>query len=366
MKSFFTPFLVLSLLLATSSIEMRGQVVLTAADMPSIGTSKTVARTDATGLNLGTASATAQTWDFSSLSGGTTEEVSFTDAATEPAVGEFAGATMARTGGIGSLLGVSLEFSGVSLNDIVGTGFYSKDADGTVYNHGVNATLNIMGVDLGNQNLNLSTPDIFLKPLPYGEQVENTAILEELIPVPIVPGLNAALNIEIGKTIEADAFGTLTMPGNRNYEVIRYHEFIGAHVVLSAVIINVDTSVATNTYRFLTAGQGYPVATVTVDADGNPLEVEYTETTVGVEAPIAMSAAVYPNPSSDKLFFEWNNPSSNAQLTIYNTLGQEVYTTIASENRQTIDVSQWAKGLHTYTLQHENGSLLAKGKVLVN
>lgn len=54
---------------------------------------------------------------------------------------------------------------------------------------------------------------------------------------------------------------------------------------------------------------------------------------------------VYPNPSSDKIFFEWAS-SDNLSINIYNVTGQHILSTNISKQQNEIDVKRFRKGLY--------------------
>lgn len=73
----------------------------------------------------------------------------------------------------------------------------------------------------------------------------------------------------------------------------------------------------------------------------------------------------YPNPSSDKITVELNRDMNfkNVKLSLSNILGKEIFNSGMEAHLQTIDVSQFAKGV--YILNASNGSTSATYKVVV-
>lgn len=70
---------------------------------------------------------------------------------------------------------------------------------------------------------------------------------------------------------------------------------------------------------------------------------------------ILNTVKIYPNPTSDEITVAFDNfDSSNAQVSISNTLGQVVYTTETVTNKLKIDVSSWRKGVYIINLNLNN------------
>lgn len=65
---------------------------------------------------------------------------------------------------------------------------------------------------------------------------------------------------------------------------------------------------------------------------------------------------IYPNPSSHLVYIKVPN-HSNYELTIYNILGEKIFTAI---NLEAIDVSNYSRGIYTLTVKYENKFITTK------
>lgn len=71
---------------------------------------------------------------------------------------------------------------------------------------------------------------------------------------------------------------------------------------------------------------------------------------------------IYPNPSSDKIFFEW--PSSNyLSIEIYNVTGQHLFTTNLTKQNNEIDIRNLSEGL--YLVKVVNGNNIGVKKIII-
>ncbi|MCB0410685.1 MAG: T9SS type A sorting domain-containing protein, partial [Flavobacteriales bacterium] len=71
---------------------------------------------------------------------------------------------------------------------------------------------------------------------------------------------------------------------------------------------------------------------------------------------------VYPNPVQNELVIE-SLSCEKCEVTIYNSLGQKIKTTKLSADKNSIDFSQFNKGVYEIVIQ-ENDGIKFKGKVL--
>lgn len=83
---------------------------------------------------------------------------------------------------------------------------------------------------------------------------------------------------------------------------------------------------------------------------------------VGVaEAASNVSASVYPNPVSDKLYFETNTNTAKT-ITVMDIAGKVVATLSTTEEKAELDVTTFNKGLYFYDIKTATGEVLKSGK----
>lgn len=73
---------------------------------------------------------------------------------------------------------------------------------------------------------------------------------------------------------------------------------------------------------------------------------------------------VFPNPVHSHLTIQFEDSLENAQLIVYNTMGQKVYTNAIHESTFLMPVDTWNSGVYFYTLQNHNKSI--QGKFIKN
>ncbi|HRK26697.1 MAG TPA: T9SS type A sorting domain-containing protein [Chitinophagales bacterium] len=312
------------------------QVSITGSDLPAVGVSKYLATSNTPDIDLGTASATAQVWNFTSLTPGNFEAVQFITPTDLPAAADFPQATIARVGNINSVLGVSLG----NILPVGGipdaTAYYTKNTQGKVFIDGFTVNITIPGIiDLGATNVNASPNDLYLSPANYGEAISGNG--GYIIPIDF-NGTQIGLRLNVEKSINADAFGTLQLP-DFTLEVLRYNEtntvglelgliVFGNFVPIDPALIEgllgielpfdpsiLDTTIVTNSMRFISKNQGYPAASITLITDplsGNvsPASIEYLAQPGPLLAEFNFNAncltVAFTNASANAFSYEWN------------------------------------------------------------
>jgi hypothetical protein len=91
-----------------------------------------------------------------------------------------------------------------------------------------------------------------------------------------------------------------------------------------------------------------------------PIEIVYGS--VGVEDVVAENINVYPNPAKSvvNVFAENLN-----KVTVFNSIGQVVYTQVADSDNMIINVESWTNGLYYINLETKDGAKSSQ-KVVVN
>jgi len=335
MKKVYFVLMLLWLAIPASNL-LLAQVSITGSDLPSVGTQKAVGITNTPAIDVGAASATAQTWDFTSLVPGSFTLAAFTDPDGLEGSGDFPMANMARTGPVNSLLGVSLgDFLPID-NIPNAVAYYAKNAQGKIYIDGFNVNISLPGIlDLGATSIQANPNDLYLTPANYGDVITNSGgyVLEiDFNGTPI------ALRFNIDKVINVDAFGTLQLP-DYNFEVLRYNEtntvgaelgllVFGAFIPIDpdalAALLGVelpidfgflDSTIVTNSYRFIAKNQGYPAASVSMVANpltggSSPASVEFMAQPGPLQAEFNYTVncltASFTNASANAIGYNWN------------------------------------------------------------
>jgi len=77
------------------------------------------------------------------------------------------------------------------------------------------------------------------------------------------------------------------------------------------------------------------------------------------------SFKVYPNPGNGIFNVELESLSGNPQITVYNVLGQQVYSSKLTSVQTSINLSNQAKGVYLYKVLDENGVSISTGRLVI-
>lgn len=89
-----------------------------------------------------------------------------------------------------------------------------------------------------------------------------------------------------------------------------------------------------------------------------------TECGDGVTESMDASISVYPNPASDRIAIVGYPTNENAQVTVYNAVGQQVYVANLTNATAEIAVGAWSEGVYTMVISSETFSSVKKVNVV--
>ncbi|SNR58370.1 Por secretion system C-terminal sorting domain-containing protein [Lutibacter agarilyticus] len=88
--------------------------------------------------------------------------------------------------------------------------------------------------------------------------------------------------------------------------------------------------------------------------------VKEVTNTLGIDTPIFENEiSLYPNPTKDKLNLKWNS-LNNITVTIYNSIGQELWTVYLSKQHKIIDISELENGIYFLKIRDRNKIAIKK------
>ena len=67
--------------------------------------------------------------------------------------------------------------------------------------------------------------------------------------------------------------------------------------------------------------------------------------------------AIYPNPANGNVNLVFNAPPANAQIQVYNMLGEMVYQSQVSSGKVSIPTAQWSEGLYAVRISSDAGGI---------
>lgn len=311
MKLFFSLITLLALIVSP----LFAQVSITADDLPMIGTQVTLGTATNPDIDLGSANSDPQVWDFTNLSTNNVDTITFIDPVGTDGAADFPNADVARIGTITELLGFSIGgFGGGGFGGNT-TAYYSHDSSVGLIGEGIQG-----GLGFGDPIVLEGNPmGTYLPTGTYGDSFSSDAKYLYDIPIDTLP-LPIAILIDIEKTIDIDAHGTLLVPDESNgHNVLRYNETGEVNIRVGTPIFGTiplplfDTTFTVQNYRFLAKEEGYPVATIAMDvADNTPLSAEFFAVAPGPD-PVGFTfeedclTAIFTNTSDvDAIVFAWD------------------------------------------------------------
>lgn len=153
------------------------------------------------------------------------------------------------------------------------------------------------------------------------------------------------IRVDIESDSEIDAWGTMMIPG-AEYEVLRENRYelrdtrieikisilpwVDATALLDDLLpglLGLDT---VRIHNFYAEGVNLPIASLLMDADGNPTQVSYKSEGIITSTNNLTNAkpdfVAYPNPAIDKISLSATNlPEGEYTVRIFNLLGQDAY-----------------------------------------
>lgn len=353
MKTLFT--LISAIVISTVSM---AQITITDGDFPGIGTLlyQGVDTVLPAGLDLGSASATAQTWDFTILQTDSLFQFGFHDP------GEVAH-------------GDSFPTADVAVDQFGGNGFVDVNSAGA----------DIIGFGGSFQGFNIDIAAEFQDPYTivsfpstFGTSFNDTAILDVTLYndgfVPSFPPLFDPDSIRFKRTSDLsgtiDAFGTATDALGDPHDVLRqifveesidslWYYQNGQWQMIPSLLFENPILDTTRNMRFLSGSLGYMVADFRLDENMNPTEATFLSDTslfgVGVEEMArAERDLIYPNPTNGIVSFK--NVEDNSIFELIDLSGKLVFSQPVNAN-QRLDVSATPPGLYIFRLQDGDGSI---------
>ena len=261
-------------------LSVQAQITVTNADMPQPGTADIVAYDTLTNVNIGTASATAQTWDFSNLLINYKKLAIYSPTAPyQQNAADFPGSNIYTWGPSVLFSG----FYGGAPLDANSWGYMYWKNDITGFH--IVGFRGYCGINYGYMNV-LEAPQELLMGTPanYGSLFPDSARWTLKYNKNPVDYDTSYISVR-KKTLTCDAFGSMTTPFG-TFDVLRVHEYVieldtisfslGSNTYYS-FLLKSDTL---NNYMFWANGLNYPLAIVHADKNNNVKDVEFLVDTV--------------------------------------------------------------------------------------
>ncbi|MBV6653050.1 MAG: T9SS type A sorting domain-containing protein [Mameliella sp.] len=206
--------------------------------------------------------------------------------------------------------------------------------------------------------------------------------------LPISPdSIRIRLNSE--RTEEADAWGTLTIPGGI-YDVLRekrteaqqirldakigfFNWFDITDIVLELLQLDALEPQTNISYRYFSNEAMEPIAEVQTQNDGALVtNVTYKAGTISSLPPVETALPgvyAYPNPAIVNVRFEFANlPAGNYTVSIFNILGVREWSRqyyVDGSHTEKVDISSLRKGTYFYSIADSRGKTLVTKRLIV-
>lgn len=331
----------------------KAQITVNKEHLPSAGDSILIATLEAeSSIDMGEASDQAQVWDFSDLEEDTTELLIYLNS--ENTNYSIDGSTFA--------LNLAIKISGIPIENSY---MYFNEEDSGIYTKAIIA--NILGDDIIMES---SDQELFFPhPMEYGASFEDQSRFEGSM------GTRSILR-ESSKTMVVDAFGTLILPGDSSYEVIRLKEIVQSTDVIKEGQIPLSTTTVTETrYRFFSNNSAlkHPIFSA---YSNNSETVQYIswihlENNISESIDKVMQETIqwksYPNPAKDELNIHLDNIKNGFyKLGTYNFIGQLISTknihVLDETSEVQLETNNLPNGVYFVNLSDQQGNMIVSQK----
>lgn len=244
---------------------LNAQITLTNSDYPVAGSIVATSQDISSTVNIGSPSASSQTWDFSALVQDINDTMAYFDPTLTPQGSAFTTSDMATYDRVNQIY------------------TYYQHQSGGLFIKGISWDLSAFG--FGVYNVNGSPIEKYMpNPYSYGNTNSVNSKYEIKLDVDNTDYTDSIVRRTIIKKDTVDAWGTITTPSG-TYNVLRVHSYQIESIDFIVTFFSVpvftlplvaDTS---HNYFFWTDTLGHPVASVFQDATGNTQRIEFLTST---------------------------------------------------------------------------------------
>ena len=231
-----------------------------------------------------------------------------------------------------------------------------------------------MSIDNIPTEVSMITRDTLYKfPLHYGDAAQSNSSFK--INLPIIGGV---LHTQT-RTNQVDGWGNLTTPFG-TFPVLRVYTQIVSYdsVYIDTLHAGLNVPLATQRqYKWIGNGQKEPLLEINTqvvlgietissivyrDSVRNRPVPPPVDTTTGIEQPGTFDLIfnVYPNPASGSFIIAYPNSQNEVQLVVADINGKELLHKTFNGQLETIDASQWAKGIYFVMLTNDKQTSVRK------
>lgn len=346
-------------LLSFTSVSLMAQITFTSVDLQEAGKVYVTKTDTTTAVNLGTPSASAQNWDYSSLlmhymSGPWFDSTSYIQYAVDfPTSNLYTYGPAFMFGGFHGAAPVSEQ----GMNN--GYMFWRKDVDG----FWAEGFLSDDGEYAGMPTHFTPHELILGTPATYGTSYTNSSQWKLNFDVN-ASDVDTLYQVNTEKTQECDAWGSLTTPAGTFPDVLRIHEWgVKVDSVKSYLMGNPGPALEIardtfNNYIFIANGIHYPLVHVKADKNNVIRSIEHyaMTATMGINEITDEYITVYPNPASDFININLGKQAFiSSEVIVFNTQGREVLRQQLNDATEQLDVRSLQSGMYLFVVGDQAG-----------
>ena len=308
-------------------------------------------------LSVGSAGI-SQTWNMSMLGTSTMDTLTFVSASWGPDASSFPTANLAVKQGWQNFYAYAT--SNASTLSIVGAGGTAGFGGGPVNLKQYNSPAEIL----------MNFPATYLNGFT-SNYINTTPAIN-----PGISGVDSArIKSDVKKTVSFDAWGSLTTPLG-TFNVLRTMETVVRHDTTDIMAFGLWNPIpgtpllaadSTTGYTWWANGVGFPLVSIKLDSLSAIKQVTWLQSLplVGInEATAASQVNVFPNPAQNEITFAVE-ASKVASIQVFDIAGRMIDSYAVSGNTASINTSDFANGVYSYTLMGNNNAILNRGKFTV-
>ena len=338
-------------LLLALAVEVSAQITINQADMPTAGIKITMLQDSSGNLSPQNASASAQTWNYSTLVSSQTNTYVFLSPSATKYASHFTTANLADS----LVYAPGYNYFSSTANSYSETGFVT-----TLYGYTAGVSLH---------------PFFEQIPFPatYGTTDGGISNGDTLMAVNILVYDSARVKGSVFYSDTIDAFGVMTTPYGTDSVIRQKHyddniDSVFVHSTLSHMWSLYTTRVTKNyQYRWYAKGIPYYFALMQMNSTNtkDSLVQWFKGSTVGInEISHSVFTRVYPNPCKTEITFSCSSQEAK-QITVFDITGRQLFTQEIKNGILTMNTSAYSTGMYFYRVSDISGNMLDRGKFIV-
>ncbi|MEQ8359195.1 MAG: T9SS type A sorting domain-containing protein [Cytophagales bacterium] len=190
------------------------------------------------------------------------------------------------------------------------------------------------------------------------------------------------INPTINKVDSVNAFGTLLLPGQQQFDVLRQKSTINLSFSISVLIPNplpfpppfiwfpipagTFPDIESTSYTFLAKGENYPVLELNTDSLDQIISARFQMDTSGFDSTVHLTSefqnlSVYPNPAENRIFIE--GLARNSFYELRNELGINIRSGKFKNEEDFINLEKIKSGFYILIIKSEDSNGIAQFRV---